>query len=179
MSANYCRRGKRTPRSTQAPVVWLASLAALSAWLLLAPTCAAAASPASDPWAANQVIGPEQLARELSGPAAQRPLVVCVGFRFLYDSAHIKGAIYQGPAREPAGLKDLESAAQSWPHEREIVIYCGCCPMGRCPNVRPAFVALKQMGFAKLRVLNIPQDFAHDWMDKGYPVEKTLPEKGR
>ena len=45
-------------------------------------------SPARDPWTAAQVMTPEQLARQLSDPKAPRALVVCVGFRFLYDGAH-------------------------------------------------------------------------------------------
>jgi hypothetical protein len=28
------------------------------------------------------------------------------------------------------------------------------------------------MGFANLRVLVLPHDFATDWVEKGYPVEK-------
>jgi hypothetical protein len=34
-----------------------------------------------------------------------------------------------------------------------VVIYCGCCPLDKCPNVRPAFTLLKTMGFTNLHVL--------------------------
>src|SRR5437870_10221450 len=53
-------------------------------------------SPARDPWTAAQVTTPEQLARQLSDPKAPRALVVCVGFRFLYDGARV-------PARSTSG----------------------------------------------------------------------------
>lgn len=43
--------------------------------------------------------------------------------------------------------------------------------MDRCPNMRPAFRMLKEMGFAKVRALNLPTNFHTDWSAKGYPVE--------
>jgi len=30
------------------------------------------------------------------------------------------------------------------------------------------------MGFTHLRVLVLPQNFAADWVDKGYPVQKGM-----
>jgi thiosulfate/3-mercaptopyruvate sulfurtransferase len=131
--------------------------------------------PASEPWSAGEVIQPEQLALTLTRPPGLRPLVVCVGFPTLYQSAHVPGSILHGPARDPMALKDLETAAQAWPRDHEIVLYCGCCPFAQCPNVRPAFSALKRMGFRRLRVLYLAQDFAHDWVARGFPVEKGQP----
>src|SRR5437868_5029389 len=60
-------------------------------------------SPARDPWTAAQVMTPEQLARQLSDAKAPRALVVCVGFRFLYDGAHVPGSVYiaAGPISGP------------------------------------------------------------------------------
>jgi len=134
---------------------------------------------AAESWAQSDVVQPAQLAKELAGLQSSRPLVVCVGFKFLYDSAHIPGSVLLGPAREATGLNSLESAAQSWPRHRDIVIYCGCCPFTECPNVHPAFAALKRMGFTRLRVLNIPQNFGQDWVQKGLPVEKSASPKGK
>lgn len=45
--------------------------------------------------------------------------------------------------------------------------------MAECPNVRPAFTALRDMGFTHLRVLMLPNNFAADWVDKHYPVESN------
>ena len=42
----------------------------------------------------------------------------------------------------------------------------------KCPNLRPAFSALREMGFTKLRVLLLPTSFEKDWVEKGYPVER-------
>jgi hypothetical protein len=44
--------------------------------------------------------------------------------------------------------------------------------MERCPNIRPAFAMLRDMGFAKIRVLILPNDFSKDWADKGLPYDK-------
>ena len=52
------------------------------------------------------------------------------------------------------------------------MIYCGCCPLEKCPNIRVAFTALKDMGFTHLRVVLLQHDFNTDWITKGYPVAK-------
>jgi len=44
--------------------------------------------------------------------------------------------------------------------------------MERCPNVRPVFSALHDMGCRRVRVLSLPTDFAKDWAEKGYPYDK-------
>jgi thiosulfate/3-mercaptopyruvate sulfurtransferase len=51
-------------------------------------------------------------------------------------------------------------------------LYCGCCPLQRCPNLKPAFLILRDIGFTNLRVLLLPNDFNTDWIEKGYAVEK-------
>jgi len=44
--------------------------------------------------------------------------------------------------------------------------------MAHCPNLRPAFRALKDLGFTRLKIIDIPNDFARDWKAKGLPTEK-------
>jgi hypothetical protein len=51
-----------------------------------------------------------------------------------------------------------------------IVLYCGCCPWSHCPNLNPAYDTLRQMGFSKVKVLYLANNFGADWVDKGYPV---------
>jgi hypothetical protein len=127
---------------------------------------------ATYPWTSGDLIQPQQLAAQLSGPAESRPRVVGVGFKFLYESGLVPGSVLYGPGREAARVQDLEAAAKEWPRDRELVLYCGCCPLKQCPNVRPAFAALKAMGFTRLRLLDLEADFRTDW--KG-PTEKSLP----
>ncbi len=38
--------------------------------------------------------------------------------------------------------------------------------------VKPAYAALHNLGFTKLKVLYIPDNLETDWVNEGYPVEK-------
>src|SRR6266481_7430644 len=144
---------------------------------LLATVCLIAlASPAflqadSDPWTKAQTVQPADLEKEL-GNSKSAPTVVFVGFKRLYSAGHIKGAQYHGTAGSEEGLKELTAWAAGLPRATNLVIYCGCCPMEVCPNIRPAFKALQGLGFKNLRVLLLPQDFAADWAGKGLPYDK-------
>src|SRR5262249_42117422 len=113
------------------------------------------------------------LAKELTdAQGANKPAVVCSGVRVLYEGAHVPGAVYHGPAVKPEGLEDLRKWAQGIPRSSNVVVYCGCCPFDHCPNIRPAFEALRAMGFQQLRVLVLPNDFAKDWVEQGYRYER-------
>jgi hypothetical protein len=56
---------------------------------------------------------------------------------------------------------------------QEIVIYCGCCPWDKCPNIAPAWQLLHQMGFTEARALYIGNNFGADWVAKGSRAEKS------
>ena len=123
-----------------------------------------------EPWAADEVIEPDALVKALSG--ANKPLVIQVGIVHLYRLGHIPGSKYAGPANSAAGLDMLKKLVVGIPRTSEIVYYCGCCPWKDCPNIRPAHTTLKEMGFKKIRILNIPNNFSEDWASKGLPTEK-------
>jgi thiosulfate/3-mercaptopyruvate sulfurtransferase len=125
----------------------------------------------SDPWTKAQTVQAVDLAKEL-GDAKNAPTVLFVGFKRLYSAGHIKGAQYHGTAGSEEGLKELTAWATGIPRTTSLVIYCGCCPMERCPNIRPAFKALQGLEFKNVRVLLLPQDFATDWAGKGFPYDK-------
>src|SRR5258705_10322445 len=135
---------------------------------LLAVACLIAlASPASlqadsDPWTKAQTVQPADLEKELDN-SKSAPTVVFVGFKRLYSAGHIKGAQYHGTAGSEEGLKELTTWAAGLPRSTNLVIYCGCCPLERCPNIRPAFKALQGLGVKNLRLLLLPQDFATRW----------------
>ena len=124
----------------------------------------------STPWTRSDLIAPADLAKSLSGP--DRPTIVYVGFKALYHPGHIPGATFHGPASQPEGLDDLKRFAAPLSREALLVIYCGCCPFEHCPNVTPAFTALRAMGFTKVRILDLPTNFATDWVDKAYSVDR-------
>lgn len=120
-------------------------------------------------WDAN-LLEPAALAKELA--AADKPTVLCTAPAFMYRAGHIPGAVFHGPMTSPAVQEELTAWAKPLPRDTNIVIYCGCCPMQVCPNVRPAHKILKDMGFTRVRVLNLATNFPTDWTDRGYPVER-------
>ena len=128
----------------------------------------------ADPWANSETMQPAQLAKTLTDKYVSVPTVIFVGFRSLYVGGHVPDASFHGTTSTEQGLAELKAWATSLPRSTELVIYCGCCPMDRCPNIRPAYTTLSNMGFKKLRVLVLPTSFAVDWADKGYPMQKGM-----
>jgi len=126
-----------------------------------------------EPWSTTQTVTPDALTKELSNAdAGKKPFVACVGFRALYEGAHIPSSSFHGAGSTSQGIANLKKWAQNMPRSANLVLYCGCCPLEHCPNLRPAFVALREMGFTNLRVLLLPKDFNTDWIEKGYQIEK-------
>jgi thiosulfate/3-mercaptopyruvate sulfurtransferase len=148
------------------PVV-AASLSAIA--LLLLPV--SLAQNLTNPWTAAQTIPPADLVKEL-GNGKSAPIVVFVGFQHLYSAGHIKGSQNHGSGGSAEGLAQIKAWAGALPRSSNLVIYCGCCPMEHCPNVRPASAALREMGFTKVRVLILPTNFEVDWVEKGFPYDK-------
>ena len=151
--------------------IFFAAIAVLLAAGVIATVTERNLATGSDPWTPAELITPETLFKELSGP--KKPTVVCVAFKILYNTGHVPGSLFFGPGRDQEGLEALKQWAASQPRNKPIVIYCGCCPWSHCPNVRPAFSLLKEMGFSQLQLVEIENDFGRDWRDKGYPVEKS------
>ena len=120
----------------------------------------------------SRLIQCEELAKILRSPKAAKPLVLQVGPQVLYTQAHIPGAEHIAPAFTDSSLQQLRKRVEPLARNKFIVIYCGCCPWDRCPNVEPADRALRAMGFSQVKILYIPDNFGHDWVDKGYPVAK-------
>ena len=138
--------------------------------LLSALVCSQAAGQASS-IPSNRLINPEDLVRLLQS-GKEKPLILQVGSHMLFLEAHIPGSEYVGAASGDAGLQQLRKRIESLPRNKSIVLYCGCCPWGHCPNVKPADEALQTMGFTNVKVLYIANNFGSDWVDKGYPTAK-------
>ena len=138
--------------------------------LLAGATVCAADNPF--PWTASDLVSAQQLNAQLSEVNAGKIILIHVGFGVMYRMGHIPGSKYPGPASKPEGLAALQKLVANLPRHHEIIIYCGCCPWDHCPNIRPAFIALKEMGFKNLKVLDIPQRLGDDWTAKGYPIVK-------
>lgn len=128
----------------------------------------------AEPWPSSQTMEPAQLAKMLIDKYSSMPTVVFVGFRSLYVGGHVPDSSFHGTASTEQGLAELKSWAANLPRSANLVIYCGCCPFDKCPNIRPAYTALSSMGFKNVRVLVLPTSFAVDWADKGYPMQKGM-----
>jgi thiosulfate/3-mercaptopyruvate sulfurtransferase len=124
---------------------------------------------AADPWNPAELMEPAALAEALR--SAHPPVVLCTAFPVLYRNKHILHALEAGPGSKPEGIALLKKAVADLPKETDIVIYCGCCPMVKCPNIRPAYRTLRDLGFVHVRVLSIPTNMHEDWFSKGYPSE--------
>lgn len=150
----------------------VSAVAALAVFVTAAGTLVA--QPTSGPGSANSIpkadlIQPAEL-NQLLQSSANKPVILQVGARMLFDEAHIRGSIYAGPGAEDSGLQRLRQQAARLDHKTHIVIYCGCCPWSHCPNISPAYHLLHQMGFTHLKVLYLADNFGTDWVSKGYPV---------
>ena len=138
------------------------SLAALLPMFLLSFV-----APEAEPWSSNQLMEPADLAATINHPKSPQPIVISVG-----PGAVIKGSRENGPASDKANLKKLENELRALPKDANIVIYCGCCPFAKCPNIRPAFTLLNKMGFKNQKLLNLSHNVKTDWIDRGYPVSE-------
>jgi thiosulfate/3-mercaptopyruvate sulfurtransferase len=119
---------------------------------------------------ASHLINPEELAKILQSPKAEKPLLIHVGFHVLYVQGHIPGSEYIGPASDTNALQKLRDRVQSLPRNKFIVLYCGCCPWNHCPNLKPADDALRTMGFTNVKAFYLADNIATNWRDKGYPI---------
>ena len=129
-----------------------------------------AAEEVQDPWPKDKLIEPADLAHRLAGPGPH-PVIISVVFPVLFRQRHIRSAILAGPASKPEGMTALRAVTAKLSKNEDIVIYCGCCPMVDCPNIRPAFRELRTLGYRNVKVLDLPSNFHSDWSAKDYPVE--------
>ncbi|HOX55672.1 MAG TPA: rhodanese-like domain-containing protein [Candidatus Paceibacterota bacterium] len=121
---------------------------------------------AAEPWSAKELKDPAALAANLADAKAPQPVILNIG-----SVEQIKGAVAIGPTGVQEKFDKLKQHLANLPRDKEVIIYCGCCPFRRCPNIRPAFSLLKRMKFTKARLLNLPTSLKDDWIIKGYPME--------
>jgi len=118
----------------------------------------------SNPWSEYQLLSPETLVGMINNK--ENIKIYNIGV-----VQNIKGAIKLGASSEAENLEKLKVVLSKLPKNQSIVIYCGCCPMDKCPNIRPAFKMLDDQKFTKMYVLNLTTNIKVDWINKGYPVE--------
>lgn len=118
-----------------------------------------------EPWTEKQLMPPSDLAQIINKGNKPNTYIFSVG-----PSGLIKNAIDIGEGRDKYNVEKLRSEVSKLPKDANIVIYCGCCPFGDCPNIRPTFQLLNKMKFTNHKLLNLPENLKVDWIDKGYPM---------
>ncbi len=122
-----------------------------------------AQEPKPENWTSEQLMQPADLAQALNDNK-NIPLIYCVG-----PGVVIPHSIDIGMTDKPENIQKLKDSLKKVSRDANIVIYCGCCPFARCPNVRPAIALLKEMKFTNYHLLNLPHNIRTDWISKGYP----------
>lgn len=118
-----------------------------------------------DTWTQKDLIEPSVLAAIIANPKAKQAMVYNIGV-----VENIKGAKNFGAASEKENLDKFKKTLTGLPKTSFVVVYCGCCPFNKCPNIRPAFNMMKSMGFVNGKLLNLPTNLKQNWIDKGYPL---------
>jgi hypothetical protein len=88
-----------------------------------------------------QLLQPAELMQILDASNSEKPLILQVGSHVFYAEAHILGSEYVGAGGQDAGLQAFRERVRDLEHSRFLVIYCGCCPWNKRPNIRPAYRA--------------------------------------
>jgi hypothetical protein len=117
-------------------------------------------------WKEKQLIRPEILAARIGDGTASNVLILNTG-----PVEDIKGAVNIGAVEDAHRLEKFRNYVDTVSRDRELIIYCGCCPLEVCPNLKPAYDILKQKKFKNFKILRLTQDLQEDWIDKGYPVQ--------
>ena len=118
-----------------------------------------------EPWKPEQLLSPASLSATINNPAVEQPLIINIG-----PAGSIEGSVKTGSADKKENLKTLKELLLKENKDREIVIYCGCCPYKNCPNIRPAFSVLNSLKFTNHKLLDLPKNLKVDWIDHGYPM---------
>ncbi|WP_406843457.1 rhodanese-like domain-containing protein [Flavobacterium soyae] len=119
----------------------------------------------TEPWNASQLMEPAELAWMITNSSQVLPIIINIG-----PAATIKGSVNIGSASEKVNIDKLCNFLKKQKKTREIVVYCGCCPFDKCPNIRPAFEVLNKMGFKNQKVLSLQKNIKTNWIDMKYPV---------
>ena len=125
---------------------------------------------ANNPWTDKQLVEPAALALLITRGKAGDVIIYNIG-----AVEDIKGARHIGPVSNLENLKKLETAVSGLPKNKAIIIYCGCCPFVKCPNIRPAFIELIKEGFTNIKLLNLPKNLQSNWIAQHYPMGTEQP----
>jgi hypothetical protein len=118
-------------------------------------------------WKASQLIKPSEMAAKISENKHTDWSIFNIG-----PVDQIKGALQVGSASAETGLKKLKELAEKRDRNKKTVIYCGCCSTINCPNLKPAYEQLVQLGYKDIRIIDFQTSLKADWISKGFPMER-------
>ena len=118
-----------------------------------------------EPWSKSQLLEPKLLSSSIESEK-DLPKIISIG-----PGVVIGKSIGVGECRYNENIEKLKSLVSSYSKDDQIVLYCGCCPFKNCPNIRPAFTLLNELGFKNHKLLNIQNNIKADWIDMGYQTE--------
>lgn len=113
---------------------------------------------------ANQLIDPKIVADQI---VAHDTNIIIINTGPVDD---IKGAITIGPVEQDKYLNKFIETVDTLNRDKTIYIYCGCCPLAVCPNLKPAYNVLKEKQFKTFKIINMVEGIDEDWISKGYPT---------
>jgi hypothetical protein len=119
----------------------------------------------SMPWTNSQLIAPAILADHLKETGPNGYLILNIG-----AVQDIQGAKHIGAVNNAENMEGLKNAVITLPKNTPLVIYCGCCPFAKCPNIKPAYLEMQKLGFTNIKVLDLPVNLKTNWIAKGYPL---------
>lgn len=119
------------------------------------------------PWKKSEVISTQQLVDKIKNTNRNSYVILNVGP--VDDILYAKNI---GAVADPKVLPKLKTKLRKMDKNKEVIFYCGCCAMSNCPNIVPTYMTLKEMGFKKIKVLDIDESIYDDWISKGYPMPK-------
>ena len=118
-----------------------------------------------EPWSISQLLEPRLLSSSIESQK-DLPKIISIG-----PGVVIEKSIGVGECRYNENIEKLKSLVSSYSKDDQIVLYCGCCPFKNCPNIRPAFSLLNDLGFKNHKLLNIENNIKADWIDMGYQTK--------
>ena len=118
------------------------------------------------PWKNSELLEPATLADILK---SENEKITILNIGIVED---LPGAVHIGAVSNQQNMERLQQTLKGLPKDQPLVIYCGCCPFTKCPNIQPAYQELKKEGFTQIKVLDLPVNLKTNWISKDYPLSK-------
>lgn len=118
------------------------------------------------PWKESELLEPAALA-DILRSGNEKINILNIG-----AVQDLPGAIHIGAVSNQQNMEKLQQTIKALSKDNLLVIYCGCCPFTKCPNIQPAYQELKKAGFAEIKVLDLVTNLKTNWISQGYPLAK-------